>query len=115
MGEITMSEEEKKKNGRPKLKIDKDLVEKLALIHCTPQEIGYIVGAHPDTIRKRFSAELAKGKAEGKRKLRRKQFEVALQGNPTMLVWLGKNLLGQSDSPLGADDTKALPWTDDLD
>ncbi len=109
-----MSEEEKK-TGRPKLKIDKDLVEKLALIHCTPQEIGYIVGAHPDTIRKRFSAELAKGRAEGKRKLRRKQFEVALQGNPTMLVWLGKNLLGQSDSPLGDDDTKALPWTDDLD
>ena len=29
--------------------------------------------------------------------LRRKQYEVALSGNPSMLIWLGKNVLGQSD------------------
>ena len=29
--------------------------------------------------------------------LRAKQFELAMRGNPTMLVWLGKQELGQSD------------------
>jgi len=30
-------------------------------------------------------------------KLAQKQFEVAMSGNPSMLIWLGKQLLGQSD------------------
>ena len=29
--------------------------------------------------------------------LRAKQFELAMRGNPTMLVWLGKQELGQTD------------------
>ena len=29
--------------------------------------------------------------------LRAKQFELAMRGNPTMLVWLGKLELGQTD------------------
>ena len=29
--------------------------------------------------------------------LRVKQFELAMHGNPTMLVWLGKQELGQTD------------------
>ena len=36
--------------------------------------------------------------AAGKMSLRRKQFEVALKGSIPMLIFLGKNLLGQSDS-----------------
>jgi hypothetical protein len=30
-------------------------------------------------------------------KVMQKQVETALEGNPTMLIWLGKNLLGQTD------------------
>ena len=29
--------------------------------------------------------------------LRRKQYEVAMSGNTSMLIWLGKNILGQRD------------------
>lgn len=32
-------------------------------------------------------------------RLRKAQIKAALNGNSTMLVWLGKNRLGQSDSP----------------
>jgi len=46
-------------------------------------------------------------------RLRRKQMEVALEGNPTMLIFLGKAMLGQSDNPLNSDDKKILPWSDD--
>ena len=38
-----------------------------------------------------------KGFESGKASLRRKQYEVAMGGNCTMLVWLGKQYLGQTD------------------
>lgn len=103
-----------KKTGRPKKEIDEELVYQLALIHCSVKEIATIVDCHPDTIRNRFSAIMEKGKAEGKKSLRRKQFEVALSGNTSMLIWLGKNILGQSDTPISDEDlSKILPWSDD--
>jgi hypothetical protein len=34
---------------------------------------------------------------KGRVALRSKQFELALAGNPTMLIWLGKQVLGQRD------------------
>ena len=39
----------------------------------------------------------AKYRGEGLVSLRRKQLEVALEGNPTLLIWLGKQFLEQSD------------------
>ena len=47
--------------------------------------------------------------------LRRKQMEVAMAGTPSMLIWLGKQWLGQSESPMDDETNKILPWTDDLD
>jgi hypothetical protein len=38
-----------------------------------------------------------RGKARGTQSLRRAQMRAALRGNPTMLIWLGKNCLGQTD------------------
>ena len=37
--------------------------------------------------------------------LRHYQFMQAKSGNTTMLIWLGKQYLGQRDEPDGADDT----------
>ena len=37
------------------------------------------------------------GAAQGRMSLRRAQLNIALKGNPTMLIWAGKQLLGQSD------------------
>jgi hypothetical protein len=36
-----------------------------------------------------------KGRDKGRGSLRRKQYQLALQGNPTMLIWLGKQWLNQ--------------------
>ncbi len=38
-----------------------------------------------------------KGLARMRRSLRSKQYDLAMKGNVTMLIWLGKNELGQSD------------------
>lgn len=104
---------EKNKGGRPKIEIDEELLYKLAVIHCTMSEMVDIIGVSEDTLKRRFAGIIDKGKAEGKQRLRRKQMEVAMSGNPTMLIWLGKNMLGQSDSPVSDDDKSILPWSDD--
>ena len=108
-----MSESEKKKGGRPRKEVDTELLYKLAKIHCTMQEMADILQVSEDTLKRRFAGIIDKGKAEGKMRLRRKQMEVAMQGNAVMLIFLGKALLGQSESPVSDDDKDILPWSDD--
>lgn len=83
--------------ARPKLEIDPKLVERLASIQCTNEEIAAACGCSADTIELRFTGELEKGRARGKRSLRRLQYKRAKAGSDTMLIWLGKNVLGQKD------------------
>lgn len=89
--------DKKTKMGRKLLDIDPDDVFRLASMQCTNKEIGAFFGCDETTIAKRFSTELSKGRETGKMSLRRKQLEVAKSGNVTMLIWLGKQYLGQSD------------------
>ncbi len=44
-----------------------------------------------------FSEYREKKLSKMRMKLLQKQFDVAMQGNVSMLIWLGKNLLNQSD------------------
>lgn len=44
-----------------------------------------------------FWQSYKRGYAEVTTGLRRKQLDLALRGNATMLIWLGKQLLGQKD------------------
>jgi hypothetical protein len=108
-----MSDEKKSKGGRPRKQVDTDLLYKLANIHCTMKEMVDIIGVSEDTLKRRYAGIINKGKAEGKMRLRRKQIEVAMQGNAVMLIWLGKQMLSQQDSPIQDDDKGILPWTDD--
>ena len=50
-----------------------------------------------------------------KTSLRQAQLRVALEGNPTMLIWLGKNVLNQNDNGTTSDDRRPLPWSDTMD
>ncbi len=83
--------------GRPPLEIDESVVEKLASIHCTMEEIASVVGCSVDTLERRFAEVIKVAKDKGKSSLRRYQWEGAQKGNPAMLIWLGKQLLGQKD------------------
>lgn len=86
--------------ARPKKKIDQSLVEKLASIHCTMAEIASVCDCSVDTLERRFAEAIKKAKDKGKSSLRRLQWESAQKGNNTMLIWLGKQILGQRDQPL---------------
>lgn len=106
-------ETEGKLVGRDKKPIPALDVFKLAAIGCKDIEIADWFGIDSNTLRYNFSVELLKGRESLKHGLRRKQIDVAMSGNATMLIFLGKNLLGQSDSPIHSQETTVLPWSDE--
>ena len=83
---------------------DIDLIEleKLCTLSCTDEEIAAWFGTSTRTIERRrkepkFAEIMARGKAKGRISIRRMQMKLLEQGNATMGVWLGKQLLGQRD------------------
>ena len=91
--------------ARPKIEIDFKLVENLCEIQCTGEEIASVLEIDYDTLNSRvkeeygisFSEYYKKKSEAGKMSLRRMQWKAAERGNTTMLVWLGKQYLGQKD------------------
>lgn len=78
------------------------LVENLSRILCTEEEIAQILETSLDTLlnknnKELFRSSIERGRAQGKQSLRRMQYEVATKGNVKMLIWLGKQVLGQSE------------------
>lgn len=98
--------------GETQKVVDPEEVTKLAAIGCTDREIAEWIGIDQSTLRYNFNSELIKGKGQLIHSLRKAQIRTALEGNPTMLVWLGKNILGQSDNPTDTADKQPLPWSD---
>ena len=90
-----------------------DEVYRLAEIGCTDREIAEWFIIKEDTLRYNFAEYLTKGRAGMKRRLRAVQLSTALGGNATLLIWLGKQYLGQTDSPINSDENQPLPWTDE--
>ena len=83
--------------GRRPLNIDPTRVTELAANGMIQREIAAILDCSEDTLQKRFAAEYKKGQEVCNSRLRSKQVERALAGSDTMLIWLGKNRLGQTD------------------
>ena len=91
--------------ARPKkYNIDSEQVEKLAGLGCTNIEIASFFGCDESLIRKSYSEFLSKGRDKGKIRLRQLQMKAAERGNVTMLIWLGKQILGQKESPVENED-----------
>jgi hypothetical protein len=93
-------------------KLDKDLIFKLAQIHCTYEEIAQVAGTTVANLQKRYKNLIEQGRGEGKKSLRRSQYEKALQGDVRMQIWLGKQWLDQKDSPMDVQNTEPLPWNE---
>lgn len=99
--------------ARPKkYDIDTEEVQKLAKYGMTNVEIADFFGCDESLIRKSYSEYLTKGRAEMKLRLRQLQWKSAEKGNAVMLIWLGKQMLGQSDIPVG-EDSQPLEWSID--
>ena len=83
--------------ARPRKKIDPQQVRDLARIGCSGDEIAAVLDCSRATIYRRFETLIKEGHEHMKASLRRQQYKGAMAGNATMLVWLGKQILGQKD------------------
>src|SRR5579872_6128517 len=86
----------------PRADIDLTELEKLCSLQCTDEEIAHWFGVSTRTIERRrlepeFAAVMDRGKAKGRISVRRLQMKLLDEGNATMGVWLGKQILGQMD------------------
>jgi len=107
----------KRGRGRPPKPVHSDTVEaeirKFASVGCTQQEIAVLLEIPAATLMRKYGESYEKGLANLKQSLRRKQVDLANGGNVTMLIWLGKNLLGQKDRSevTGKDGASLVPGT----
>lgn len=97
--------------GRNKTVIPEEQVAQLAQIHCTNQEMADFFAVPLQTFVDNFRDILTKNKLITKQRLRKAQLDLALNKHDrVMLIWLGKQMLGQTDSPMVSDADKVLPW-----
>ena len=94
------------KGGRPRVDLDMETLTSLVRIQCTAEECAGVLNVSVDTIDRRlkevhgigFADFIKRHSGEGKASLRRAQFKAATEDRqPTMLVWMGKQMLGQTD------------------
>ena len=95
----------KKKVGRKTIELDRDQFESLCGMLCTEEEIAGFFKVSVDTVERWCKREYGKKFCEvskiyaeaGKVSLRRAQLAAAMAGSVPMMIFLGKNYLGQSD------------------
>lgn len=110
---MTTSTKEKKRKpyppdcgaGRPKSDIDWIMVDKLLEAGCSGAEIAANIGINPATLydrcqsdhKKMFSEYSQEKQSKGDSLLKKAQFDKALTGDNTILIWLGKCRLKQKE------------------
>ena len=89
--------------GAPRKVIDLDVARRAASLGCTSDEIATLLGIGRATFYNHLKEDtdlkdaLDEGRDQGRTTLRRLQWQQAQNGNVTMQIWLGKQLLGQRD------------------
>ena len=100
--------------ARPKkYNIDTVQLTKLSKLGCTNIEMADFFGCSPDLLEKSYSEFLTKGRAEQKMRLRQLQWKACENGNVSMLIFLGKNMLGQQDRIETTELDEPLVWSAD--
>jgi hypothetical protein len=85
------------KLGRPRKIFDESKIIELVSKGFTNEYVADYFGCHVDTLYSNYSDALRKGKVSRNSCLQAKQLENAMAGNPTLLIWLGKQWLEQTD------------------
>lgn len=88
--------------GRPKKEISVEDLERLCAMQCADEEIAAWFTCSTKTIQRIRKQEPYKtvfenGSAMGRVSIKRAQYQAALKGNVSMLIWLGKVILGQKE------------------
>ena len=97
--------------GRNKVVIPEEQVAQLAQYHCTNKEMADFFELPLQTFVDNFRDIITKNREITKQRLRKAQLDLALNKHDrVMLIWLGKQMLGQSDSPISEESNQVLPW-----
>lgn len=104
--------------GRPRTDITAGDIYNLSKLQCTLEEIAGFFGVSASTLYRHMEADNSlreayeEGKQYGRVSLRRLQFACAASkqaGSAALLIWLGKQYLGQTDKVLNAN-VDAKDW-----
>jgi sulfur transfer protein SufE len=82
---------------RPLKQVDTEKLKQLAAIGLSSAEMAAVLDCSIDTLERRYRKAMETGRQMRNASLKRKQYEKAMSGNATMLIWLGKQYLGQRD------------------
>jgi hypothetical protein len=97
-GTGTALTEEKVRESRTKIRTEAEIVEGMALVGATNDEIADYLLCSTQKLTNTYAEVLTKARAAMKEKLRRYQWRSAKAGNPALLIWLGKQYLGQRET-----------------
>ena len=98
------------KVGRPKAKVDVEILKNLASIGCPTYEIASVLNVSARTLKRNFAEIIAQYKERGKASLRKKMYDKAVKKDNTMMqIFLSKNYLGMSDKVQQTNVTETLP------
>lgn len=92
---------------RPEKEIDWELVDRKLIAGCIGTEIAPIFDLTPgrfyERVEEKFNTTFTEYRQQkrsiGDSNIREVQYNKAIEGDNSMLIWLGKNRLNQSDSP----------------
>ena len=89
-------------------------VRKLASLHLSYRDMAEFFGVKENTFRDNFRYEVERYRQVTKQRLMEAMLTNALEKmNPTVQIWLSKNLLGFTDQPINTESSQVLPWLDD--
>jgi len=98
------------KRGRSRKPISEDEIVRLAAKGSSDDYISWRLGISKTLLSGKYKNLLDSGKAVRNGAILRRQFQLAMDGNVPMLIWLGRNLLNQCNrvEPIGDDPLKEL-------
>ncbi len=87
-------------SGKPRIQLSDEesgQLKGMITVGCPMEECAAILGVSKDTLERNYMDVIKATRLIRNAKVRRKQYDMAMDGNTGMLVWLGKQWLGQSD------------------
>jgi hypothetical protein len=103
--------------------VDMVKLDRLAQLPIRAEDIAYVLEVSTDTLSRRikethgttFAEYLEQKRATIRYSLMAKQFDLALKGNVTLLIWLGKQYLDQKDKLENTNKNEPLAQLPDAD
>jgi hypothetical protein len=83
--------------GRPRKILDEELIARFIGKGFTVEYVADYMGVSASTLYDNYSDALRKGRVFRNGCLQAKQLNKAMKGDTTLLIWLGKQWLGQTD------------------